>query len=147
MKSLVAATLLLGCVASVASAQTQSPAAAPSTPPATASRAAATPPASPIVSAAQLEAGANSFTEGQARSRLEDAGITDVQSLTKDDAGFWRGRGMRGGMQVDVAMDFRGRIAAGPEVASLRAPSPPASGTATPPPASGTTTPAPASPR
>jgi hypothetical protein len=31
-------------------------------------------------------AGANSFTEGQAKSKIEDAGHTDVTSLKKDDA-------------------------------------------------------------
>jgi hypothetical protein len=81
---------------------------------------------SAVVDAAALEAGANSFTEGQARSRLEDAGFTNVQNLRKDDAGFWRGRATRGGTSTDVALDFRGRIAAGPGVANLG----PASGAA-----------------
>lgn len=66
-----------------------------------------------IVAANELEAGANSFTEGQVRSRLEEAGFTAVENLRKDDDGFWRGRATRGGSQTDVAMDFRGRIAAG----------------------------------
>lgn len=73
----------------------------------------------PIVDAASLQAGSNSFTEGQARARLEEAGFTGIQGLTKNDAGFWRGRGMRNGSSTDVAMDFQGRIAAGPGVASL----------------------------
>ncbi len=72
-----------------------------------------------IVDAAALESGANSFTEGQARARFERAGFTDVQDLRKDDAGFWRGRANRGGTAIDVALDFRGRIAAGPGVAAL----------------------------
>lgn len=74
---------------------------------------------SAIVDAAALESGANSFTEGQARSRLEAAGFTNVQDLRKDDAGFWRGRASRGGAVTEVALDFRGRIAAGPGVANL----------------------------
>ncbi len=37
-------------------------------------------------------AGANSFTEGQARDRIAKAGYTDVQSLKLDDNGIWRGR-------------------------------------------------------
>ncbi|MBX9752834.1 MAG: hypothetical protein K5Q68_24810 [Roseococcus sp.] len=78
--------------------------------------------ASAVVDAASLEAGANSFTEGQARSRFEDAGFTNLQDLRKDDAGFWRGRGSRGGMPNEVALDFRGRIAAGPGVANLGTP-------------------------
>lgn len=74
---------------------------------------------SPLVEASALETGANSFTEAQARSRMEDAGFTGLQDLRKDDAGFWRGRAMRGGTMMDVALDFRGRIAAGPGVAQL----------------------------
>lgn len=74
---------------------------------------------SAIVDAAALEAGANSFTEGQARSRLEEAGFTNLQDLRKDDAGFWRGRASRGGTATEVVMDFRGRIAAGPGVSNL----------------------------
>jgi putative membrane protein len=77
---------------------------------------------SEIVEASALEAGANSFTEGQARSRFEDAGFTAIQNLRKDDQGFWRARGMQGGSAAtDLALDFRGRIASGPGVASLPA--------------------------
>lgn len=72
-----------------------------------------------IVAASALESGANSFTEGQAISRFEAAGFTNIQGLTKDTAGFWRGRGTRSGATLDVAMDFQGRIAAGPGVAAL----------------------------
>jgi len=72
-----------------------------------------------IVDASALESGANSFTEGQARARLEDAGFTNLQDLRKDDAGFWRARAMQGGAATEVAMDFRGRIASGPGVANL----------------------------
>ncbi len=72
-----------------------------------------------IVDASQLEPGANSFTEGQARGRMEAAGFTAVQDLRKDDQGFWRARATHNGSPADVAMDFRGRIAAGPGVAAL----------------------------
>lgn len=64
--------------------------------------------------AQQPEAGANSFTEGQARSRIEDAGYTDVTGLQLDDRGIWRGRAMRSGQPVDVALDYRGNVIAGP---------------------------------
>lgn len=74
-----------------------------------------------IVDASQLERGANSFTEGQARSRLEEAGFSGLRDLRKDDHGFWRGYGTRGGSEAEVALDFRGRIAAGPDVAKLGA--------------------------
>lgn len=57
--------------------------------------------------------GANSFTEGQARSRIEDAGFTNVTDLQKDDQGIWRGRAMRAGASTDVAFDFQGNVFAG----------------------------------
>jgi len=40
-------------------------------------------------------AGANSFTEGQAKSRIEGAGFTQVTGLKKDDNGIWRGSAMQ----------------------------------------------------
>jgi hypothetical protein len=58
-----------------------------------------------------LEAGANSFTEGQARSRIEAAGFSNLEGLQKDDSGIWRGRAMRGGQQVEVGLDYRGNVA------------------------------------
>jgi hypothetical protein len=58
-------------------------------------------------------AGANSFTESQARSRIEDAGYTNVQGLAKDDQGVWRGKAMRNGTQSDVGLDFRGNVVTG----------------------------------
>jgi hypothetical protein len=58
-----------------------------------------------------LEAGANSFTEGQARSRIEDAGFTNIQGLRKDGNGIWRGQAVREGRQVEVGLDYRGNVA------------------------------------
>jgi len=72
-----------------------------------------------VVDAAELEGGANSFTEGQTRSRLEDAGFSAIEVLRKDDRGFWRGQAMRNGQVNEVALDFRGRIAAGPTLPTL----------------------------
>jgi hypothetical protein len=60
--------------------------------------------------AASPQPGANSFTEGQARSRIEAAGFSNVSELQKDDQGIWRGRGMREGRQVNVALDFTGAV-------------------------------------
>ena len=60
--------------------------------------------------AATPQPGANSFTEGQARSRIEAAGFTNVTELQKDDQGIWRDRGMRDGQQVGVALDFTGAV-------------------------------------
>jgi opacity protein-like surface antigen len=58
----------------------------------------------------QLEPGANSFTEAQAKSRLEAAGYTNIEGLKKDDQGIWRGTAMKDGKRVNVALDFRGNI-------------------------------------
>jgi hypothetical protein len=57
-------------------------------------------------------AGANSFTEGQAQSRIEAKGYTNVGSLKKDTKGVWRGTAMRDGKSVDVSLDFEGNIVA-----------------------------------
>lgn len=55
-------------------------------------------------------AGANSFTEGQARNRIEAAGFTGVDQLQKDDQGIWRGRAQRNGQQVSVSLDYQGNV-------------------------------------
>ena len=55
-------------------------------------------------------AGANSFTEGQAKSRIESHGFSNVTDLKKDDAGVWRGKAMRDGKSVDVSLDFQGNV-------------------------------------
>ncbi len=65
-----------------------------------------------IVAASALEKGANSFTEGQAKSRLEGAGVTNVTDLKKDDDGIWRGKATRDGKSVTVGFDYKGNIAA-----------------------------------
>ncbi|MBV1797719.1 hypothetical protein [Siccirubricoccus sp. G192] len=54
--------------------------------------------------------GANSFTEGQARSRIEAAGFSGVGELRKDDQGIWRGQAQRGGQSVGVALDYQGNV-------------------------------------
>jgi hypothetical protein len=54
--------------------------------------------------------GANSFTEGQAKSKIEEAGFTNVSSLKKDDNGVWRGKASKGGSTTDVSLDFQGNV-------------------------------------
>ena len=54
--------------------------------------------------------GANSFTEGQAKSRLEANGYSQVGPLTKDANGVWKGNAMHGGAKVNVTVDYRGNI-------------------------------------
>ncbi len=60
----------------------------------------------------QPVAGANSFTEGQAKSRLEDSGYKNVSELKKDDNGVWRGKAMKDGKPVTVSLDFQGNVIA-----------------------------------
>jgi hypothetical protein len=55
-------------------------------------------------------AGANSFTEGQAKSKIEEAGYSNVTSLKKDDNGVWRGKASKGGSMADVSVDFQGNV-------------------------------------
>ena len=56
------------------------------------------------------EAGANSFTEAQAKDRIEKAGFSQVAGLKKDDQGIWRATASKGGAQVNVSVDFRGNV-------------------------------------
>src|SRR6187402_2783861 len=55
-------------------------------------------------------AGANSFTEGQAKSRIEANGFTNVSGLKKDDAGVWRGKASKGSQSMNVSVDFQGNV-------------------------------------
>ena len=55
-------------------------------------------------------AGANSFTEGQAQTRLETNGFSNISGLQKDANGVWRGKAQKGGQTVDVSVDFQGNV-------------------------------------
>ena len=55
-------------------------------------------------------AGANSFTEAQARSRIEAAGYSDVSKLEKDKDGVWRGHAAKSGTQSAVSLDYQGNV-------------------------------------
>lgn len=59
---------------------------------------------------AALEPGANSFTEGQARRRIEDRGYTNVDQLHKDQNSIWQAEAMKDGRRVRVGVDFRGNV-------------------------------------
>ena len=54
--------------------------------------------------------GANSFTESQAKARIEEKGFSKVSELKKDDTGIWRGRAKKNGKTVSVSLDFQGNI-------------------------------------
>lgn len=55
-------------------------------------------------------AGANSFTESQATSRIEAAGYTNVSGLTKDKDGVWRGKASKSGTSRNVSLDYQGNV-------------------------------------
>jgi protein-disulfide isomerase len=55
-------------------------------------------------------AGRNSFTEGQAKSKIEDAGYTNVSELKKDSDGVWRGKASKGASAIAVSVDFQGNV-------------------------------------
>jgi uncharacterized protein with FMN-binding domain len=57
-------------------------------------------------------AGANSFTEAQAKERIEKAGFTNVSGLVKNKDGIWEGSAMRGEAKVQVSLDFQGNVVA-----------------------------------
>ncbi|CAN7639415.1 PepSY domain-containing protein [Rhizobium sp. LjRoot98] len=102
MKKLIFATALLSASALAAHAQTTTaPAAAGDTP------AVATPdtanPAAPVE-------GANSFTEAQAKERMEAAGYSPVSDLKLDEQGVWQAMGTKDGKPVAVSMDYQGNI-------------------------------------
>ena len=57
--------------------------------------------------------GASSYTESQARGRLEEKGFIAVTGLVKDDDGVWRGTAQKGGTAAQVWMDYKGNIGEG----------------------------------
>jgi putative membrane protein len=54
--------------------------------------------------------GANSFTEGEAKSRAEARGFSDIKELKKDNDGIWRGQATQAGKQVQIAIDYKGNV-------------------------------------
>jgi hypothetical protein len=75
------------------------------TPPAVATPSTPPPPGAPV-------RGANSFTEGQAKSRIESMGYANVSELKQDNEGIWRGKAMKDGRSVVVSLDFQGNVSA-----------------------------------
>jgi putative membrane protein len=87
-------TLLAALAISTSAAVAQTPAVkSPST----------TNPAAPVP-------GANSFTESQAKSKIEAAGYTEVSALKKDDNGVWIGSATKGQQKVNIKVDFQGNV-------------------------------------
>ncbi len=54
--------------------------------------------------------GANSFTEAQAKERIEKAGYTGVTGLAKDANGVWMGKASKGGTMASVMLDYQGNV-------------------------------------
>jgi hypothetical protein len=54
--------------------------------------------------------GANSFTMGEAKSRLEKQGFADVSDLRKDDNGVWHGKAQKNGSANNVWLDYKGNV-------------------------------------
>jgi hypothetical protein len=99
-------TVLLGAaVAGSALAQTAAPAVNPNASTPAVANPSANNPGAPA-------AGANSFTEAQAKSRIEAAGYSNVSGLIKDKDGIWRGKASKGGGTVGVALDYQGNVVA-----------------------------------
>jgi hypothetical protein len=48
--------------------------------------------------------------EGQAKSKIESAGYSNVSDLKKDDNGVWRGKASKGGSATQVSVDFQGNV-------------------------------------
>lgn len=62
---------------------------------------------------AALTPGANSFTEGQARSAIEKQGYVVSGPLMQDDQGIWKGQASRaGGEPTTVSVDYKGVVTA-----------------------------------
>ncbi len=119
-------TLVLASGLLATSALAQAPSTPPSNPPAPAMTATpGTTPSTGVPAAAgdrnqavattsenatQPAKGANSFTDGEARRRIESSGYSTVADLKKDDDGIWRGNAMKDGAKVDVWLDYKGNI-------------------------------------
>ncbi len=54
--------------------------------------------------------GANSFSRGEARRRIQSEGYSKVSNLRKDHNGVWRGKGMKDGQSVKVWLDYKGNV-------------------------------------
>lgn len=115
MKKIILAAAILSATALSAAAQTSAPT---TTSPSTSAPATSTDGNTPAVASPETTnptapvEGANSFTEDQAKTRIEEAGYSDVKDLKKDDKGIWMAAGMKDGKAVTIAMDYQGNVVA-----------------------------------
>jgi hypothetical protein len=103
MLNTFAMALVIG-TATVGAALAQQPPVNPNAP----MNPAVTTPSTP--SATMPAPGANSFTEAQAKARLEAQGFTAVTGLAKDKDGIWRGMATKAGRSASVAVDYQGNV-------------------------------------
>lgn len=61
---------------------------------------------------ADVASASNSFTEGQAKGHIENAGYSDVTALAKSPDGLWTANAKKDGKSVDVTLDFKGAVTA-----------------------------------
>jgi putative membrane protein len=61
-------------------------------------------------SSADVASASNSFTEGQAKGHIQNAGYADVSGLTKTPDGLWTATATKGGKPVTVVVDFKGAV-------------------------------------
>ena len=54
--------------------------------------------------------GANSFTMNEAKARIQRDGFSNVDNLSKDNDGIWRGKAQKNGMATMVWLDYKGNI-------------------------------------
>lgn len=57
--------------------------------------------------------GANSFTVGQARTRIEKGGFSHVSDLRKDNNGIWHAQAQKDGNTTTVWLDYKGNVGVG----------------------------------
>jgi hypothetical protein len=113
MKMICAVVAALALVSPAAAQTTPATAQVPAAKTAPTSQPATPNATTPPIDAGAPLAGANSFTETQARTRIEQLGYTNVIGLAKDANGIWRGKANKDGTTHDVSVDFRGNIVVG----------------------------------
>lgn len=104
MKKIILATSAVLAFSSATALAQTAPARDTTTPPAV------TNPSDTSRTTAAPVAGKNSFTEDQARTRLQDNGYTQVSELRKDEQSIWHAKAMKSGKAVGVTLDYQGNI-------------------------------------
>ncbi len=64
----------------------------------------------PTTGETTLTPGASSFTEGQARAAMENAGYADIGRLTQNAQGVWQAEGTKAGTKATVSVDYKGAV-------------------------------------